>query len=98
MAQRLRDHFAERGDLLRVSLLSLDARREGVNRTSDWFFDADVDFAVAESGRDRLDRPKFLGFPRGRVGRNFSTGVAAWSGRAGRASDFFSNERKTGDR
>src|SRR2546430_5207422 len=78
MAQSDRNHSTERSDLLRLSLLSWDARRQGADRAGDRLLNTDSNFDAAQFSRDRLDRAKLLGLPRSRLGRHFPAGAAAW--------------------
>src|SRR2546427_11340787 len=78
MAQSDRNHSTERSDLLRLSLLSWDARRQGADRAGDRLFNTHSNFDAAKFSRDRVDRAKLLGLPRSRLGRHFPAGAAAW--------------------
>src|SRR5438034_8049860 len=78
MAQSDRNHSIERSDLLRLSLLSWDARRQGADRAGDRLFNTHSNFDAAKFSRDRVDRAKLLGLPRSRLGRHFPAGAAAW--------------------
>src|SRR5215471_5020295 len=84
--------------LLRLSLLSRDARRKSFDRISDRFSYADPDLHAAEFGGDWMDHPELLGLPRHRASGDFSAGAAAWPGCAWRTSNFFTHERETRNR
>src|SRR5436305_3588043 len=98
MAQPRRNYSAQRRDLLWLSLLSRDPRRQGADRSGDRLSDPDLDFAIAESRCHRLDHSQFLRLP-GRSARgDFSTGAAPWFGGAWRPPDFLADEREARDR
>src|ERR1700730_8786429 len=92
MEKSHRDHPAECGDLLRLSLLSRDARRQSPHRFGDRFLGPDADFTATESGCHWLDHPQLFRLPGRRPRRDFSTGTAARPRRAGRTPDFFPYE------
>src|SRR5436190_15723353 len=94
MAQSDRNHSIERSDLLRLSLLSWDARRQGADRAGDRLFNTHSNFDAAKFSRDRVDRAKLLGLPRSRLGRHFPAGAAAWPRCPRGASDFFVFKRE----
>src|SRR5437763_17013739 len=99
MARSDRNHSTERSDLLRLSLLSWDARRQGADRAGDRLFNTHSNFDAAKFSRDRVDRAKLLGLPRSRLGRHFPAGAAAWARRwrgGGRFSSGPREEWKTG--
>src|SRR6266516_6903592 len=98
MAQSDRNHSTERSDLLRLSLLSWDARRQGADRAGDRFFNSDSNFDAAQFNRDRLDRAKLLSLPRSRLGRHFPAGAAAWPRCARGPPDFLADKRETRNR
>src|SRR5207247_6100824 len=89
MAQSDRNHSIERSDLLRLSLLSWDARRQGADRAGDRLFNTHSNFDAAKFSRDRVDRAKLLGLPRSRLGRHFPAGAAAWRRFSPGACGFF---------
>src|SRR5436190_23489693 len=95
MAQSDRNHSIERSDLLRLSLLSWDARRQGADRAGDRLFNTHSNFDAAKFSRDRVDRAKLLGRPRSRLGRHFPAGAAAWPPCAPPASRFLAGKAET---
>src|SRR5439155_19624906 len=92
MAQSDRNHSTERSDLLRLSLLSWDARRQGADRAGDRLLNTDSNFDAAQFSRDRVDRAKLLGLPRSRLGRHFPAGAAAWAPCASGGFGFFAGK------
>src|SRR5207247_4465240 len=98
MAQSDRNHSTERSDLLRLSLLSWDARRQGADRAGDRLLNTDSNFDAAQFSRDRLDRAKLLGLPRSGLGRHFPAGAAAWPRWARWPPDFLAGKPETSNR
>ena len=97
MAQSDRGPSAERGDLLRLPLLSRNARGESGHGAGHCLFDTDSYFDAAQFGCDWLDRTKLFGFPRSCAGGDFSAGATTWIGCSWRTSNFFADQRKAGD-
>src|SRR5439155_23088199 len=89
LAQRLRDRAADRGDLLRLSLLPRHSWRESVDGPGYRLPCPNPDLDLAQTRRYRLDHSQFLSLPRHRLGCNFPAGTSASFGGIGWASHFF---------
>ena len=73
MEKSRRNNSAERGDLLWLSLLPWDPRRQGPDRFGDRFFDPDLDFTASESRCHWLDHPQLFRLSGRCSCRDFST-------------------------